>query len=352
MNNRFLNAKRSYITRNIDLKHADQLVQKIPESGDLILARVDRLRQHTRLEDIHGRRVHMYPGDEILVVAGDRYATDQFHARVPEQLGPCHLVAAGGLAADVINKNRGIKPATEITALGVVADQRGRPLNLKAFAPLTATSESIASKEIPVLLVMGSDMNSGKTTLACAAVNGFKAAGYKVTAAKLTGTGAGPDYWRMHDAGADQVIDFVDAGFPSTVGLNPEQMLTLLRQFHTAAQQNRSDLLVIEVADGVLQKENQQLLRSEAFISQVNAALIAADGSLAATMATQTVLQAGIPVLGIGGVISRSPLSCDEARGSLGLPVLNLSEFHTPDIRDYLLGNLFGAEQYAAAYSS
>ena len=352
MKNRILSAKRSYITRNVDLFKAASLQQKAPQSGDLILARVDRIRQHTRLEDTAGRRLHMYPGDEIVVVAGDRYATDQFHARVPETLGPCHLVAAGGVAAEVMQRNRGVKAATEITALGLICDEQGQAMNLQQFAPLEQFQlQNRNAVSIPTLLVMGSDMSSGKTTLACAAVNGFKAAGYRVAATKLTGTGAGPDYWRMHDAGADHVVDFLDAGFPSTVGLSADRLTRMLQQFKQSACEQAADLLVVEVADGVLQPENQQLLNTAAFIREISGALIAADGALAATITTQTVLHAGIPVLGMGGLISRSPLSCDEAKASLGLPHLSLGDFHNTEIRDYLLGNLFGTDGYAAAHS-
>jgi hypothetical protein len=37
--------------------------------------------------------------DAIIVAYGHRYAPDQFEAYVPEDLGPCHLVAGGGVAA-------------------------------------------------------------------------------------------------------------------------------------------------------------------------------------------------------------------------------------------------------------
>lgn len=352
MNNRIANAKRSYITRNVDLTVASAICQGQPGSGDLILARVDRIRNHTRLENNLGRREHLYPGDEIIVAAADRYATGQFHARVPAELGACHLVAAGGIAAEVTQRNRGIKAATEITALGLLCDKQGSVVNLSQFAPLSALqSNPISLERLPTLLVMGSDMNSGKTTLACAAANGFRQAGYCVSATKLTGTGAGPDYWRMKDAGANRVVDFLDAGYASTVGMTPLQLVDILQRFKTDALQQGADILIVEVADGVLQPENRALLESGIFLDEISAALIAADGAIAATMTAQTVLHAGISVLGVGGLISKSPLSCDEARHSLGLPILELDDFHRNDTRDYLLGSLFGAKNYAAAHS-
>lgn len=352
MLNRIANAKRGYVTRNADLSAAVQLGQGKPYSGDLILARVDRIRHHTRLENTSGRREHLYPGDEIIVVAADRYATGQFHAHVPDQLGACHLVAAAGIAAEVIQRNAGVKAATEITALGLICDSNGKTLNLSQFAPLSERPlKSVSLQQLPTLLVMGSDMNSGKTTLACAAVNGFRQAGYRISATKLTGTGAGPDYWRMHDSGADRVVDFLDAGYASTVGLSPSKLVEVLQRFKMDALEQRADILIVEVADGVLQSDNRNLLESDAFINEISAALVAADGAVAATMTVQTILHSGISVLGVGGLISRSPLSCEEVKTSLGLPMLDLNDFHRTSIRDYILGSLFGAEKYAAAHS-
>ncbi|WP_296055662.1 hypothetical protein [uncultured Amphritea sp.] len=352
MQKRIAQAKHSYITRNADLSVATKLGQGKPRSGDLMLARVDRIRHHTRLENTFGRREHLYPGDEIIVAAADRYATGQFHAQVPDQLGACHLVAAGGIAAEVIQRHAGVKGATEITALGLLCDSTGNPLNLSQFAPLNTLKVSpVSLQKLPTLLVMGSDMNSGKTTLACAAANGLRQAGYRISVTKLTGTGAGPDYWRMLDAGADRVVDFLDAGYPSTVGMKPAQLISILQQFKADALQQGADILIVEVADGVLQPENRALLENEQFISEISAALVAADGAIAATMTAQAVLHAGISVLGVGGLISRSPLSCDEARASLGLPILDLNDFHRNNTRDYILGSLFGADKYVATYS-
>jgi hypothetical protein len=67
-----------------------------PVAGDVVLARVAGLGQHQRLESPHSRRQTLFPGDEVLVAYGHRYAPDQFEAEVPADLGPVHLIAAGG----------------------------------------------------------------------------------------------------------------------------------------------------------------------------------------------------------------------------------------------------------------
>ena len=50
-------------------------------------------------------------------------------------------------------------------------------------------------------------------------VKGLTGAGYRVGAAKVTGTGAGGDLWLMRDHGAYEALDFTDAGMATTAGL-------------------------------------------------------------------------------------------------------------------------------------
>ena len=76
-----------------------------PRVGDLVLVRIDKLGQHKHLELACGRRARLFPGDEVVLAYGNRYAPDQFEAEVPADMGPCHMVAAGGIAARVISKH-------------------------------------------------------------------------------------------------------------------------------------------------------------------------------------------------------------------------------------------------------
>lgn len=76
---------------------------------------------------------------------------------------------------------------------------------------------SPAELEAPVILIIGTSMDAGKTVAAVAIVRELKAMGMRVAGAKLTGVGRVRDILAMRDAGADSILDFVDAGLPSTV---------------------------------------------------------------------------------------------------------------------------------------
>lgn len=65
---RLLHAKVAYTPCNISLELADTLLtgdDVIPGTGDLVLARVEDIGQHSMLELAHGRRASLFVGDEM-----------------------------------------------------------------------------------------------------------------------------------------------------------------------------------------------------------------------------------------------------------------------------------------------
>ena len=85
---RLAQAKWAYTTRRINQKQNFSLLcgKMAPLAGDLVLARVDELGQHKRLELVNSRRAFLFEGDEIVVAYGNRYAPDQFEGIVPYHL--------------------------------------------------------------------------------------------------------------------------------------------------------------------------------------------------------------------------------------------------------------------------
>lgn len=325
---RRLAAKAAYSTSRFDTGSMEGLLTApVPRSGDLVLAKVTRLRQHRRLETPCGRRAQLYVGDEILVCYGNRYAPDQFEALVPEDLGPCHLVAAGGIAARVTQRNGAIRPATEISPIALVAGRDGRVLNLGDFR-LPAPSGTQPSPY--VIAVVGSSMNAGKTTTAAACIHGLARSGLRVGAAKVTGTGAGGDRWQLVDAGAAVVLDFTDVGHASTYRVPLQQVGLIFDELvdHLASQ--RMDVVVIEVADGLFQEETAALLRSATFASRVGGVLFAAADALGATAGVEWLRREELPLLAVSGMITRSPLACREAERQIDVPILTRRQISDP----------------------
>jgi hypothetical protein len=68
-------AKWSYVTRGVSDRGAvGRDLDREPRLGDLVVAKVVRVNAHDSSENVHGRRVRLYPGDLVVGAFGNRYA--------------------------------------------------------------------------------------------------------------------------------------------------------------------------------------------------------------------------------------------------------------------------------------
>lgn len=293
-----------------------------PQAGDVVLARVEEIGMHRRLESPVSRRQALFVGDEILVAYGNRYAPDQFLASVPPTLEQCQLVAGGGVAGMVTAQHAAVLEATVITPLGLLTSHAG-VVNLRQHAPYAVTVGSVpAGSRPPVIAVLGTSMNSGKTTVTACLARGFFNAGLRVAAGKATGTGSGNDPRLFTDAGAHPVLDFTDFGRPTTFRQNPAETLDLLLSLISELANSGPDVIVLEVADGLYQEETRRLLAEPAFRSTVDHVVFCALDALGAVAGVQELRRAGLPVSAVSGRFTGSPLATAEAGEVLDIPVL------------------------------
>lgn len=325
----FASFKRAFSTRNVPGEVMRTLISGdiAPKAGDLVLARVDRLRQHLRLELPSGRRAMLFPGDHILVCYGNRYAPDQYESLVPESLAPCHLVAAGGIASQMRYRNPAVKYPTEITPLGLVGNSAGTPLNLKDWKTNAGVKNQ---RNIPMYVVVGSSMNAGKTTTAASLVKGLVQDGFRTGAMKVTGTGSGGDMWHYVDVGATRTLDFTDAGHASTYCLGNHAVLEIVNCLGNALRNHNVDVIVVEVADGLLQAETNALLKSPEFRSQVSGMFYAAVDAHSAIYGVDCLQKLGYDVVAVSGIVSSSPLASQEYKSNCSIPIFTKKELSKP----------------------
>jgi hypothetical protein len=332
-------ARFGFATRRVDSGVPCSLLNgnAVPKAGDVVLARVTEVGHHARLELPSGRRVFLRVRDEIVVAYGNRYAPDQFEAMVPADLDPCHLVAGGGVAGEVVARHEAARPPTAIEPMGLLADKDGAPITLAAWA-LGEPPPLVCPRPLTIA-VLGDSMNAGKTTVAAAVVYALSARGRRVGAAKVTGTGSGNDLWRLLDAGADRALDFTDAGHASTYRLEPPELERVFSTLvgHLAA--DGVDVIVLEVADGLLQAETTALVSSFTFSETVDHVFFAAQTALSAVAGIDWLSERALSPLVVSGVVGRSPLACRELVSAIGVPVRAAAELCDSDIVEGLLGD-------------
>jgi hypothetical protein len=175
----------------------------------------------------------------------------QFEGYAESDGDACDLLSMGGVCGLVESKHDKVLEPSRLHLLGAIGDAEGRPLRLKDFALPPIPLRTRPHK----LVVCGSAMDVGKTHTVVSLNVGLRRQGCSVAAAKLTGTATGRDSWAMQDAGAHPVVDFVDGGFPSTYLCGLDELLALDRLLTAHAAALGAAWIVIEIADGLLQRD-------------------------------------------------------------------------------------------------
>lgn len=329
--NHLAHAKIAYTLRNVGLDEASSLVSDsntLPQAGDMLLARVESVGQHGGVELRNGRRSTLFVGDEVVVCYGNRYAPDQFEAEVPGNLQPCHLVAAGGMAGTVLSSFSSMKVPTAIRPVGLLADSRGKVMNLADWK--LPGIDYVGARPLTIAVV-GTTMNSGKTTSLANLIRGLVASGKRVGAAKITGTGAGKDLWLMADAGASPTYDFTDAGYVSTYKLSAEKIEDIFVTLTGHLAHAGVDIIILEIADGIFQAETAALVASPLFKAGVDHIVFASRDSAGAVGGVEKIMRLGLDVVAISGVLTNSPLATSEAIKFTGLPVVHTAKLCEPE---------------------
>lgn len=292
-----------------------------PRIGDLLVAEVISLGKHSTIESTTGQIINIFPGDIFIGAFGNRYATDQYEGYVPAQWPEtCDLLSIGGVCGEVVSAHSSMAAPTRLRVLGALCRADSRPLNLRSFA-LTAPVMPSSGQTI---LVVGTAMNSGKTTTVGTLVRALHRAGFRVAAAKLTGTAAGKDGRYFMSCGASPVFDFTTCGFPSTYLLSEAELLGICHDLFNWLDATAPDFSVIEIADGIFQRETRMLLNSTLLRDRVDHLFFAANDSLGAVCGVQTLQAEGWPVRAVTGVVTASPLCMREVESVINVPCLSI----------------------------
>lgn len=304
-----------------------------PRQGDIALAQLTKIGKNTRFELVSGRACTLHEGDLLAVVFGNRYATMQFEGYAATNGENCDLLSMGGLCGMVESKHTSVADASKLRLIGALGDAKGHPLNLRNFALHQLHTSSGAG----IVVVCGTSMDAGKTHTAMSLITGLRKDLSHVAGIKLTGTAAGKDTWNMLDAGACSALDFIDGGFPSTYLSTVDELLNLHKLLVSHAVSNKAEFIIVEIADGLLQKETAALLQTPEFVNNIDAWVFASGDPLAAAAGVDILRQWGIEPLSIAGKVSMSPLGIKETQAVTGLDCLTAAELQSGKLNERII---------------
>lgn len=223
------------------------------ETGDYVVGKVvsppSRL---SRIELPSGRMVEVVEDDLIVGAFGVRYATLEAvggwqNIGTERQM---ESLTGAGLFGRSTSRSAMLPPLLSLSYTGHVFVD-GQKSTMQDFVPPTPGREF----DLPVVLLVGTSMSAGKTTSAKVIIRLLRQEGLAVVGAKLTGAGRYRDILSMHDAGAEHVFDFVDAGLPSTVAPAREYRKSLRNLLSRMASVG-GDVVVAEVGASPLEPYN------------------------------------------------------------------------------------------------
>ena len=302
-----------------------KLLDRKPQVGDLVYGSVRYIGQHSSLENREGRIHVINDGTKAVFVFGNRYAPDYFEGTVPgEWLTEVDILARSGIVGVVQCKNSNVKAPTTVKLLGYVCDKSGRVLNTRDFPLIQPKTREKKPHRAKTILVVGTSMNSGKSMTAAAACWALNAMGHVVRGSKVTGTASLKDILLMEDSGARPVADFTYLGYPSTYLLSGDELLRIFNHLDLKYANNPKNYWVVEIADGILQRETAMLLESAQVKSRVHRLIFCAADAFGAVGGLR-VLHDRFKLVpdAISGVCSSSPLGVRELQEFTDVPVFN-----------------------------
>ncbi|MDE3741968.1 hypothetical protein [Maribacter polysaccharolyticus] len=222
-------------------------------TGDYVVTEIVDPGSNTLLLELPNGRMRGVIGGEMVIGAlGERFATLEATGtwkKVGEDL-KMNVLTGAGLLGKLTSKSAFIPNMMEVLYKGHVVRNDSK-LTMQGFIePIVDIPFNT-----PVVLFVGTSMSAGKTTSARIVTNLFKLAGYKVVGAKLTGAGRYKDILAIKDVGADVVMDFVDAGLPSSI-YPKEKYKEILKHLLSRIALQKADVAIIEIGASPLEPYN------------------------------------------------------------------------------------------------
>lgn len=222
-------------------------------SGDYVACEV--VSPHGAFRQIElpgGRMITVERGDVLIGALGRRHATLELTGtfEAVDADGPMHLLSGGGMMGRITSVAPALGAMMELRYRGhlFVSDRKA---TMARFVPETDPIPFTT----PTVLLVGTSMSAGKTTAGRLAVRHLRNQGLVVAGAKLAGAGRYRDVLAFGDAGAAPILDFVDAGLPSTV-VSADEYQRALGWMLARLAAAHPDVAVIEIGASPLEPYN------------------------------------------------------------------------------------------------
>lgn len=309
------------IVKNVPLSDNIELGNSIkPQEGLVILVEaLEDEEKNNVLEFATGRLGKLVKGDVVPAVLGKRRALKEYAGNIPPALKPgdeLYWLCESGLVGEIIGVNGRWGVPMKVKVLGTLL-HHGKTLNIKDFA---IPWQKDLKKSAPIVAILATGMDSGKTTLVCKLAEHFRNNGLTVMGAKLTGVAFMQDPLKMKDNGLTTVMDFVDAGLPSTCG-SAHDAIRAACGVIMEINKDKPDLILAEFGDGIIGEYNvASIITHPSFKKHIVMTVVAANDLMAAWGAKQKMKELGFPIDVFTGPVVNSHVGVDYIEHNFDIP--------------------------------
>ncbi|HSM13802.1 MAG TPA: hypothetical protein VLA66_07015 [Thermoanaerobaculia bacterium] len=326
--------KISSVTRACALKREVRVAAEIPcEEGVVVAVRIlSDKSTYNQLELPSGRMARIKRGDVVAGALGHRKALFGYSGSLPRRLVPGDVVQMlnlGGVLGhcDSVNPDLGRPFDAEVLGSVLAFPFLGQRIGVPARIGEESLDPGVRldARGVPVVALVGSCMNAGKTAAACALVQEFAHGGLAVDGLKATGVSLRRDVLAMEDSGARRTAIFTDHGVVTTTpGNAPALARTLINKLADGGH-HAPDVIVAELGDGLLGTYGvDAILAAPDLRDAFTAVVLAANDPVAAWGGVELLeREYGIRPAAVTGPATDNAVGTDLIRARCGIPAVN-----------------------------
>jgi len=310
------------VTLHADIPREVELSDRLEPTEGLVdvVKALQEKSVYDQIELVNGRMAKMSKDDVIAGALGRRRALHGFVGEMPETLkvgDRVHVLNLGGVIGVCISGSPVVGKPLLCEVMGsVVRDDKIVSIS-RELPPPPATLP-----DVPLILVEGTCMSSGKTAAAATICGKLNQRGYRVNGAKLTGVACLRDLLNMEDHGAVRTMSFLDMGLPSTVGAT--NIAGIARTLLAELASDKPDVIVAELGDGIIGYYGvNEILKDQEILSKAKAHVMCANDLVGAWGAVELMKSWGIEIDVLAGPATDNEVGAGYAAKELRLPAAN-----------------------------
>jgi hypothetical protein len=310
------------VTLHADLPREVELSDRLEPTEGLVVV-VKALQEksvYDQIELVNGRQAKLSKDDVIAGALGRRRALHGFVGDLPQSIkvgDRVHVLNLGGVIGVCVSGSPIVGKPLLCEVMGSVVKDGGVATISRRLPPPPPKLP-----DVPLVLVEGTCMSSGKTAAAATLVGKLNQRGYRVNGAKLTGVACLRDLLNMEDHGAHRTMSFLDMGLPSTVGV--KNIADVARTLLADLASDKPDVIVAELGDGIIGYYGvADILKDREILARAKAHVMCANDLVGAWGAVGLMKSWGIEVNVLAGPATDNEVGAEYAGKELRIPAAN-----------------------------